>query len=201
MKTIYMRESSSQYDRYRRAVTAAGWAVRSDGKPHLCDALLLPGGGDLSPERYGQSNTASYSVDLARDEEELSLLEEFTSLQKPVLGICRGLQLINVFFHGTLFQDIAGHNCTNGIDRLHQVCTLPGSLQALCGTSCIVNSAHHQSICRLGNDLQILQRAPDGTIEAITHETLPILAVQWHPERLSFPHGQQLISWFLAQYL
>ena len=201
MKTIYMRETSAPYCRYRQAVAAAGWIVRSDGDPDLCDALLLPGGGDILPQRYGQTNIASRSLDPVRDEEESALLDRFFTARKPVLGICRGLQVINVFLGGTLFQDIPGHNGVNGIDRLHKVRTAAGPLQALCGKNCIVNSAHHQSVCRPGSGLRPLQWAPDGTIEAMEHTKWPLLAVQWHPERLPLPHGRQLIPWFLAQYL
>ena len=201
MKTIYMRETAPQYDRYRQAVSLAGWAVCSGGPPDRCDALLLPGGGDILPRRYGEENTASTTLDPIRDEEEWTLLDRFLAAKKPVLGICRGLQVINVFFGGTLFQDIPGHSGASGIDRLHYVQTAAGPLQTLCGKNCIVNSAHHQSVCRLGSALQPLQWAPDGTIEAVRHRSLPLFAVQWHPERLLLPHGAQLIPWFFTQHL
>ena len=125
-----------------------------------------------------------WDVEPERDQEELALLAMFAAIKRPVLGICRGLQTINVFFGGTLLQDIQGHSAAEGIDRFHRVYTAPSFLRELYGEEGIVNSAHHQAIERLGADLEAIQWAPDGTVEALIHRNLPIWAVQWHPERL-----------------
>ncbi len=106
--TVWIIGNRQKYANYVSAVEHAGGRACFDGTPEACNALLLPGGGDMEPWRYGQPNTASRNLDPARDALELDLLERFTALHKPVLGICRGMQSINVFFGGTLFQDIPG---------------------------------------------------------------------------------------------
>lgn len=96
--TIYIWGNASRYENYQRAVELAGDQVQFGGDPEDCAALLLPGGGDLEPWRYGQKNTASRGLEPERDAAELALMEYFTTLRRPVLGICRGLQTVNVFF-------------------------------------------------------------------------------------------------------
>ena len=120
--------------------------------------------------RYGQANTASRGLEPERDAGELFLLEQFIMEKKPVLGICRGLQVLNVFFGGTLIQDLPGHSQAAGRDRLHRVRTAPTPLQD-----------------RLGQGLRAVQWAIDGTVEAVIHQSLPVWGVQWHPERLAGP--------------
>ena len=197
---VLIAGSKGEFINYVRAVEAAGGVpvLSTDARDaETCDALLLPGGGDISPCRYGQENVASVMMDPERDRYELDLLRRFTELRKPVLGICRGLQLINVFFGGSLHQDIPGHRCVEGIDRLHAVCTEQSLFSEACGETCIVNSSHHQSVDRLGEGLKVVQRAPDGTVEGICHEELPVWAVQWHPERLDNEVGSGVFRAFL----
>jgi putative glutamine amidotransferase len=194
MPVIYFAGDAQRYGNYWRAIRAAGGRVGKD--PADCDALLLPGGGDLEPWRYGQENTASRDLDPERDAMEMALLEQFTVQRKPVLGICRGMQTINVFFGGTLLQDIQGHSAVGGVDRRHAVRTDRRSPLAFCGET--VNSAHHQAVDRLGGGLKAVQWADDGVVEAVCHQRLPVWAVQWHPERLEQPWGGQLMRKFLA---
>lgn len=198
MTTVYIWGEAKRYENYRRAVEAAGGRVRFGGSPAGCGALLLPGGGDMEPWRYGQANTASRGLEPRRDAAELALLERFTALGKPVLGICRGHQAINVFFGGTLVQDLPGHSAAGGVDRLHRVRTAPSPLRQLYGEQCVVNSAHHQAADRLGSGLQAVQWAPDGTVEALCHRSLPVWGVQWHPERADgYLDGARLFRAFL----
>lgn len=197
--TVYIWGEAERYQNYRRAVERAGGTVRFGGDPAVCDGLLLPGGGDLEPWRYGQINTASRGLEPERDEAELALLTYFTQLRRPVLGICRGLQTINVFFGGTLCQDIPGHSQQHGEDSLHSVRTAPSLLRDVCGERCTVNSAHHQAVDRLGTGLRAVQWAADGVVEALCHRTLPVWGVQWHPERLEGPAGLRLIQKFLSR--
>lgn len=196
--TVYIWNGAGRSENYRRAVERAGGTVWLGGDPTDCGALLLPGGGDLEPWRYGQANTASRGLEPERDEAELALLAYFTQRRRPVLGICRGLQTINVFFGGTLCQDIPGHAQRNGMDRLHGVRTAPSPLRDLCGERCVVNSAHHQAADRLGVGLRAVQWAEDGVVEALCHSQLPVWGVQWHPERLEDPLGERLFRKFLT---
>lgn len=154
-----------------------------------CDTLLLPGGGDIDPALFGEPDRGSRQIDGALDRQQLALLDLFVRAGKPVLGICKGMQIINVFFGGTIIQDLptARHHQYNGQDQAHVVHTLPGCLPyTLYGAGSVVNSAHHQGIGRPGRDLTVIQRAPDQVAEAIAHASLPILGVQWHPERMCF---------------
>lgn len=200
--TVLIWGRPQQYHNYTRAVEHAGGTVLYTSTvlhTPACDALFLPGGGDLEPWRYGRPNTASRGLEPERDTAELALLEQFATAGKPVLGVCRGLQVINVFFGGTLIQDLPGHSAMGGIDRLHFARAVPSPLGALCGRSMIVNSAHHQAVERLGTNLLAVQWAPDGTVEALCHRTLPVWAVQWHPERLwPSDDGVRLFQAFLS---
>ena len=198
MATVYIWGEAERYENYRRAVEAAGGTVRFGGTPEGCDALLLPGGGDMEPWRYGQSNTASRGLEPERDTAELMLLERFTAAGKPVLGICRGIQVINVFFGGTLCQDLPGHSAVDGHDSFHTVRTARSPLLAVCGPLCRVNSAHHQAADAPGRGLRAVQWAEDGAVEAVCHDCLPVWGVQWHPERLSGELGGRLLRAFLA---
>ena len=195
MAKIYV--SFDKFINYYNALTALGAEV-SYTDPETCDGLVLPGGGDVDPALYGQADEGCHGIDRERDENELAVLRRFIEWKKPVLGICRGCQLINVAFGGTLHQDIPGHGRTDGKDHQHEVTTKDPFLCAIYGERFIVNSAHHQSVDKLGEGLRALQWADDGTIEAIRHETLPIFAVQWHPERLYEPtKGWDLIAAWL----
>lgn len=166
--------------------------------------LLLPGGGDITPAFFGQTDHGSLHVDTVLDILQLKALTRFVEAGKPVLGICKGLQLINVHFGGDLFQDIVtaeSHKWT-GRDQFHQVyhCSLGRKdfFYQLYGQSASVNSAHHQAVNHLGNNLIPICRAKDSVIEGLVHQTLPIMAVQWHPERLPDGGGESLFRYFLA---
>ena len=179
MKRVYL---SVRLKNYENALSLIG--ARCAETPREADLLLLPGGGDVHPRFYGQQINGSTDIDEARDGRELALVDKFLRAGKPIVGICRGLQLLNVYFGGTLRQHIEGHSQIDGVDRLHAINTAPGLLRALYGARFTVNSAHHQAVETLGEGLQVLACAPDGTAEAIAHKALPVFAVQWHPERL-----------------
>jgi putative glutamine amidotransferase len=161
----------------------------------VLDGLLLQGGNDIAPESYGESPLApEWHGDRVRDRYELDLLDRFVQAGKPVLGICRGCQLINVALGGTLVQDIPTqrpdtliHLDTAHYERnMHPLQIETGTpLAALYPgiTRAHVNSIHHQCVKDLGRELQVQARAPDGTIEAIRWAGPSYLfGMQWHPE-------------------
>ena len=148
--------------------------------------LLLLGGYDPDPALYGQKIVNdTVTVDSVRDELELALIEKFVAAKKPIFGICRGIQILNVALGGTLVQDMPSQLSLNHSDGImHEVSHKPGSIaHKLWGDKSIVNSYHHQAVDRLADGLVGVSVCNDGTIEAIQHKSLPIFAVQWHPER------------------
>ena len=194
---VYLAGRQENYLNYRAGIETAGGVVQFGGDPQRCDALLLPGGGDLEPWRYGQKNLGSRSMDAGRDQQEWDLLDLFVWQRKPILGICRGLQVINVYFGGSLIQDLEGHSAVNGADRYHTAQTTDPKMEKLFGFKAVVNSAHHQAVDRLGRGLIAFQRAPDGIVEGLYHESFPVWAVQWHPERLERKEGSLFLRFWL----
>ena len=182
-----------------------------------CDALVLSGGVDMhpqfyaGPEKYAQK-PAKFNLD--RDRFEMQAFKTAVQHSIPVLGVCRGLQLINVCCNGTLVQDLADRNTIHQdteIDRKHDVKVEEGSLlhgivQVNAG---MVNSAHHQCIDTIGNNLIANSYSDDGVIEGIEWKeknTKPfMLAVQWHPERMDkvdlkeSPFSKNVRDYFLSQ--
>lgn len=137
------------------------------------DGFLIPGGYDLNPQLYQEMNYASHHIDEEMDRLDFKIIEYAAKMKKPLLGICRGIQSINVFFGGSLKQDIRYHMDENHFIKLNNHYIL-------------VNSFHHQSIARLAPPLEILGTSLDGEIEIIKHRTLPIYGVQFHPELFNF---------------
>ena len=178
---------------YLNAVKAAGGEgdARYLPAPDLgYDGLLLAGGGDLDPALFGQEDQGSRDIDLARDRAELALLDAFCGAEKPVLAICRGHQVVNVWLRGNLAQDLGPelvpfHQKKEG-DQVHPIQAEKGSLLAeLYGPVFPVNSSHHQGLGRLGRGLRATAWSEDGVVEAAEHETLPLICVQFHPERMT----------------
>ena len=159
--------------------------------PSMVDikGVVLSGGNDLNPARYGQpTHEKTVEIDDERDAMELQILQQALALRLPVLCICRGMQLLNVHFGGTLHQDIPDHAVVtrkNPGKVVHEVGIAPGSkLREIFEQSGVgVNSRHHQAVDSLGIGLNISAIAMDGTIEGIELEGAPfVVGVQWHPE-------------------
>ncbi|WP_308250017.1 gamma-glutamyl-gamma-aminobutyrate hydrolase family protein [Sphaerisporangium fuscum] len=151
------------------------------------DAVLLPGGGDLAPHRYGEAaaHESVYDVDDEQDGFDLEAARQATAAGLPLLAVCRGLQVLNIAFGGTLEQDMGGPEREHR-HVVHPVALLPGSLlERVTGAGKVsVSCYHHQRVARLGDGLTVTARAADGTIEALEAPALTswLAAVQWHPE-------------------
>lgn len=193
---------TANYEHFLENMPAITQTILSPGELAGCDALILPGGGDITPAFFGEHNTGSKNIDTELDILQFQALDYALRRNIPVLGICKGMQLINIAFGGTIVQDLptASIHEYKGKDQYHFTTILEGScLYELYGREALVNSAHHQGIGRLGNGLCAVQWCTaDGCIEAIVHENLPVLGLQWHPERLSNAHttlsGAPLLS-------
>lgn len=176
------------------------------GKIDCCDGLILPGGGDIAPAFFGEQNRGSRNIDTELDILQLQALELCVKKRIPVLGICKGIQIINVGLGGTLYQDMptAKRHRYDGCDKYHDSIAIKDSwIYELYGERFTVNSAHHQAIRKLGNGLIATQYCPeDDCIEAIVHRELPILGVQWHPERIDCKRagicGEKILNYFTS---
>jgi len=167
------------------------------------DGLVIGGGNDISPEHYGGDVAAPVRADSARDALEMHWIRHAVAQRIPLLGICRGAQLINVVMGGNLHQDIRPlrRRTRNrpGLLPTKTVNLLPDStLGTVCATQRLrVNSLHHQAIDRCGNGLRISGRDLDELVQGIESDTgQPILGVQWHPEYLWYlPRQRRLFRW------
>lgn len=186
------------------------WASLNPEDLRHCDAMILPGGlPDVNPAYWGEENTGCAMIDEELDEMQMKMIREAVRLKKPVLGICRGYQLMAVYFGGTLFQDIKEskyHRFQPDNPIFHDTYCVKGTfMNQLYGDHVITNSAHHQAIAKMpdcmgisqvwiskGADSEkIMKQIEAGTlkggtdqcvIEAVYHKDLPMIGVEWHPE-------------------
>lgn len=208
--TQLLREDAVTGRNYSQAVAAAGGLPlmvaalepeQAEGYVDVADALVLSGGVDVDPARYGAVPAPELGrVDERRDAFELALYRAFRQAGKPVLGVCRGLQLINVAEGGTLHQHVPaleGALQHEQVDHrgtpLHPVSLEEGSrlARAFGRLEVRVNSYHHQAIDRLADTLEATATAPDGLIEAFEARSGFVLGVQWHPEMAYERHPEQ----------
>jgi putative glutamine amidotransferase len=205
----YAPADNPKYDWYRKALHSAAATLEyeieiidlsSQNLTNEVDGILFTGGADIQPARYGKQDEEYLcsEIDEARDQLEFTIADEAEKNEIPVLGICRGLQLLNVHRGGTLITDIeafggSSHRKVDGFDARHKVRIEPGSYlrRILSEGEGEVNSAHHQAVERVGEGLTASARAMgDGTIEALEWEDATgrpfLLAIQWHPERMDF---------------
>ncbi len=185
--------------------------VDADRIVETCDGFLFTGGQDVAPELYGTKDaTGTVVPSPERDKLETLLLSKALQADKAILGICRGLQFINAFLGGTLWQDLPSQHPSDIVHRqdkpyvnpTHKV-SLSGDLRTLLGKDTLeVNTLHHQAIKDLGKDLIPMAESPDGLIEAVKMAGKHFVwAVQWHPEYMFKTDGDSLrvFSWFVRQ--
>ncbi len=214
MKKILIAGEPHQTANYEHALAALQvHVVTSLNVPDITeyDALLLPGGGDIDPRLFGQlpCGTRSYNPEL--DRIQLQILKAFAKHRKPILGICKGMQLINIAFGGDIIQHLPTAKQHEYLekDQQHPAWNEKNSLlYQWYGEQMIVNSAHHQGVGIPGREICYIQKAQDGVIEGLCHNFLPILGVQWHPERLSAqtcfqdaPEGEMVLSGMMQEWL
>lgn len=161
------------------------------------DGMIVTGGVDVNPLEYGEEPTPKQGFFCAaRDHTDLCAIRCAVRLRKPILGICRGNQILNVAFGGTLYQDVSLKDGPAALKHFqeadpdscsHTVQIRPDSrLHGLLGDTARVNSFHHQSVHRLAEGFRVGATAPDGTIEAIERESDEfVLGIQWHPELMA----------------
>lgn len=194
-------EPTVAQSKYMESLARAGagmrWVELSDPEQAVqdaltCDGLLLPGGGDMDPKFYGQARIpACGEPNLLRDAAEPLLLRAFLAADKPVLGICRGIQVMNAVLGGDLYQDIKPfeHLPHNGHwAKVHTVTVRRGTLlsRILGQDTVLVNSQHHQAVDRVAPGFTLAALSEDGIVEAIEKPDAGFcLGVQWHPEWLS----------------
>ncbi len=210
-------------DDYPRSIAAAGGvplliAPHDDAELIACqldcvDALLLAGGDDVDPRRYGQSpRKVLGQTSPIRDAAEWLALDVAMARQLPVFGVCRGFQVLNAYFGGTLHQDntesgtdLKHMHWANPAHPVHAVTILPDSFLAkLLGVqTLVVNSFHHQSVNQLAPELQAAAVAPDGLVEAAewVRDSRFVAGVQWHPEMMTATDtvALELFRYFVLQ--
>ncbi|MFT9457592.1 MAG: gamma-glutamyl-gamma-aminobutyrate hydrolase family protein [Liquorilactobacillus hordei] len=162
----------------------------------MIDGLMLPGGPDVNPLFFGEEPIPEIGMTIGMEDRfEIALIKEAVKVGKPIFGICRGIQVLNVALGGTLYQDLGAQNpsvkiqhaqATLGHFKTHHVKIEENSqLFNLLGGSSVVNSRHHQAIKQIADSLIVTATSPDGIVEAVESErSNQILAVQWHPENL-----------------
>ena len=203
---IGRKNDTMRYEKYFSGLPAQITSTLSVGELASCNAVVLPGGGDITPAFFGEHNNGSRNIDTELDILQLQAVEHCLRYQLPLLGICKGMQVINVALGGTIVQNLPTADFHRFLvaDQYHSTTIAPSSFLAkLYGEEMIVNSAHHQGINQLGQQLQAIQWAcHDHCIEAISHTTLPIIGLQWHPERLdptkAGTTGEPLLTYFAS---
>lgn len=180
----------------------------ADAYLEVVDGLIFTGGTDIDPALYGHTPHPKLGTTIRkRDEFELSLARSAMDRGLPILGICRGLQLLNVAMGGSLEQHLAPENgrlrhSTGGpTPEFHDVEVVDPDLRSLLSDRLTVNSLHHQGVLELGSGLRVAACSQDGLIEAAVGVDRPLLGVQWHPEQLQLGDaaGDAPYQWLRAR--
>lgn len=210
----YKKESIDQINRvafeYVEAVEEALWTpyiipcnVKNiDSYIENMNAFVFPGWIDIDPIFYWEEINGSTNIMTKNDEFLLNFMEKIIESWKPILGICKGMQLMNIYFWGKLIQHLPNADFHEQYERQYEsvdtaIVTENSFLYGVFSTRELpINSLHHQAVSILGKDIKIVATSKyDGTIEAIEHTSLPIYGVQWHPE--CFKEQRKLFEWFV----
>lgn len=175
-------------------------SVNLEDTLNLCDAFLVIGGDDLDPVCYGETNENNLSKDIHPicDSIDKAIIEHAIKNKKPMFGICRGIQSIAAFMGGKLVQDLKFENVSHPLteEHKHYVDKVTNfGVAKLLPDHFLINSWHHQAVKVVPDGFEILFKN-DETIEAIEHTTLPIVAVQWHPERFYTAESKVIFDYF-----
>lgn len=167
---------------------------------NMCDAFLIIGGDDIDPVCYGDNNDLGLSKDIhpVCDKVDKAIIEHGVKNKKPMFGICRGIQAIAAFMGGTLVQDLKHENISHPLveDHKHYIDKVNNfGVAKLLPDHFLINSWHHQAVKQAPQGFEIIFKN-DETIEAIEHTTLPILGVQWHPERFYTAESKIIFDYF-----
>ena len=205
-----------KYENYVEALAklgAEGFVSLDEEDLKEADGLILPGSfQDMNPKLWGaEDQNCSNDINDELDQLQWSLLQKAAAEQKPVLGICRGMQFINVFFGGTLIQDLpcAEDHKAGEPEQYHGVLIPEGTrLYEIYGMMTEVNTRHHQGAGVIGDDLRVsaMWMEEEGIVmEAVEHKHLPVIGVQWHPERMALygdeqqkKDGEKLLAYWLG---
>ncbi len=191
MKVLLLGDNHERCKNYEDLLNKLNvdYELKLEGDFSECTHLLIPGGIDVDPAYYGEEKDPTVNmIDRPFDELQMKAVDWFVKNKRPILGICRGHQLLNVYFGGSLIQDIKTgmkHTLPEYKNIYHGITNNEGFMKELYGENCKVNSTHHQAIKKLGEGLKPISFAEDGIIEACVHETLPVIMVQFHPERMA----------------
>ena len=228
MKKVLVSVSKNKEENYVKPITLAGGMADACYLPDCLglfhkayedlldyfsktyDSFILGGGGDIDPARFGEKLNGSIRIDVERDMWECDLIKRFMELGKPIMGICRGHQVMNVALGGTIYQD-AGiksnevHMSSGSVFKSHSTRCKSSFLKNLYGDEFTVNSYHHQILKSLANDLLPIQYASDGCVEGAVHKSYPYIGVQWHPECMceynaaeSYVDGTKIFDYFMS---
>lgn len=205
---------------YRRALESLGCEVvdlplvtkdNIDEILNSYDGFILTGGTDINPSLYGEENVFASKLSDERDQSDIILAKALLGSEKPVLAICRGMQIINIICGGTLYQDLQKQNpdCKlnhqqpdRSYEYVHKVNILPDTrLSDICPSIINVNTLHHQAIKKIGEGLKVAAKSTDNIIEAVEGEGKHfVLGVQWHPERLiTYSEHNAIINMFVEE--
>lgn len=202
MKKIYICGKLEKSANYINACIKAGIWVYCGTDYRIAkdaDAMILPGGADINPKLYNEPLNGSVNIDDELDKQNYEAIKYFVEGKKPILGICRGLQVLNVYFGGSLVQNIDNHRKIDAdTDQTHIVHASDKDIISLYGKDFVVNSAHHQIVDRLAGDFTVTMKSEEGYVEGMNHTSLPIYAVQWHPERVNTIDGSKIFNWFIS---